>query len=153
MPRLISDDYGVGIEVSWPGGSQVVYFARQDPQSLAVRGQDEAQRVQERLLVFGVRKVVPRSVHGNVEDERVAGEMPRESVGVRGRAVPAPDNRSVLDATSEGAAFVIAASGRRSIADLGWTIDEAAATRARLLAFEEDWNAPGMDAYDASEEG
>jgi hypothetical protein len=35
------------------------------------------------------------------------------------------------------------------VSDLGWSQEEAAATRARLAAFEEDWDAPGMDAYDA----
>ena len=32
--------------------------------------------------------------------------------------------------------------------DLEWSEVDAAATRARLRPFEEDWNAPGMDAYD-----
>ena len=31
----------------------------------------------------------------------------------------------------------------------GWTQAEAAAARARLKSFETDWEAPGMDAYDA----
>lgn len=35
------------------------------------------------------------------------------------------------------------------IRDLGWTEAEAAAIRAQLATFEEDWDAPGMDAYDA----
>lgn len=34
------------------------------------------------------------------------------------------------------------------LADIGWSQAEAFETRARLGAFEEDWNAPGMDAYD-----
>ena len=33
-------------------------------------------------------------------------------------------------------------------ADLGWSRKKAAEIRASLLAFEEDWNAPGMEAYD-----
>lgn len=36
----------------------------------------------------------------------------------------------------------------RSIADLGWTPAEALETHLRLRAFAEDWDAPGMDAYD-----
>ena len=36
----------------------------------------------------------------------------------------------------------------RSIQDLGWTEAEAQEVRASLQSFEEDWNAPGMDAYD-----
>ena len=34
------------------------------------------------------------------------------------------------------------------IADLGWTQEQAADTRARLASFAEDWNAPGMEGYD-----
>jgi len=34
------------------------------------------------------------------------------------------------------------------IADLGWTVQEAWETRTRLIAFEEDWNVPGMELYD-----
>lgn len=30
----------------------------------------------------------------------------------------------------------------------GWTREEALDTRRRLAPFEDDWNAPGMDAYD-----
>jgi hypothetical protein len=35
------------------------------------------------------------------------------------------------------------------ISSLGWSAQEAAEIRLRLLPFEEDWNAPGMDLYDA----
>jgi hypothetical protein len=38
---------------------------------------------------------------------------------------------------------------RLLVADLGWSREEAAAVRGQLAAFEEDWDAPGMDAYDA----
>jgi hypothetical protein len=31
---------------------------------------------------------------------------------------------------------------------LGWTLEEARVTRARLSSFAEDWEAPGMEAYD-----
>jgi len=34
------------------------------------------------------------------------------------------------------------------VSELGWTRREAAEARGRLAAFEEDWNAPGMEAYD-----
>jgi uncharacterized protein (UPF0335 family) len=36
----------------------------------------------------------------------------------------------------------------RSIQDLGWSEEEAREVRASLQSFEEDWSAPGMDAYD-----
>lgn len=34
------------------------------------------------------------------------------------------------------------------LSDLGWTFEEALDTRTRLRSFEDDWEAPGMDAYD-----
>jgi hypothetical protein len=34
------------------------------------------------------------------------------------------------------------------VADLGWTVNEAREARARLVGFEEDWDAPGMQEYD-----
>ena len=35
------------------------------------------------------------------------------------------------------------------ISSLGWSAQEAAQIRLRLLPFEDDWNAPGMEIYDA----
>jgi len=37
---------------------------------------------------------------------------------------------------------------RMRIADPGWTRSEATETRARLARFGDDWDAPGMEAYD-----
>ena len=34
------------------------------------------------------------------------------------------------------------------VSNLGWSVEEAKETRARLAALEEDWDAPGMEAYD-----
>jgi hypothetical protein len=34
------------------------------------------------------------------------------------------------------------------LSDLGWTGEETLETRVRLRSFAEDWEAPGMDAYD-----
>ena len=33
--------------------------------------------------------------------------------------------------------------------NLGWSREQAFEARSKLIAFEEDWNAPGMEAYDA----
>jgi hypothetical protein len=41
------------------------------------------------------------------------------------------------------------AGGPLLVSDLGWTKEEAQETRARLAALEEDWDVPGMEAYDA----
>lgn len=42
-----------------------------------------------------------------------------------------------------------AAPGNLLVSDLDWSTEEAQETRARLAALEEDWDAPGMEAYDA----
>ena len=34
------------------------------------------------------------------------------------------------------------------VSNLGWSGEEAKETRTRLAALEEDWDAPGMEAYD-----
>ncbi|MFW5724102.1 MAG: hypothetical protein ACOCWF_05995 [Halochromatium sp.] len=36
----------------------------------------------------------------------------------------------------------------RALEKLGWTPEEAQATRARLASFAEDWEMPEMDLYD-----
>lgn len=36
-----------------------------------------------------------------------------------------------------------------SVVNLGWSMEEVIETRMRLRVFEEDWDAPGMEAYDA----
>jgi mRNA interferase MazF len=41
-----------------------------------------------------------------------------------------------------------AAAGQRPISELGWTREQAAQVRASLQAFDEDWDAPGMEDYD-----
>lgn len=38
--------------------------------------------------------------------------------------------------------------GALRVSDLGWTREQTLDTRTRLCAFEDDWDAPGMDAYD-----
>lgn len=37
----------------------------------------------------------------------------------------------------------------RELSQLGWSKEETQQIRSQLLCFEQDWNAPGMDAYDA----
>ena len=37
-----------------------------------------------------------------------------------------------------------------TIADLGWTREEALAIRAKLSSFAEDWDDPSMDVYNPS---
>ena len=41
-----------------------------------------------------------------------------------------------------------AIDGSLLVFDLGWNSEEAKETQARLAALEEDWGAPGMEAYD-----
>ena len=39
--------------------------------------------------------------------------------------------------------------GRIKARDLGWTQEQVASLKARQSSFREEWNAPGMDAYNA----
>ena len=39
-------------------------------------------------------------------------------------------------------------SGSLRLSDLGWSREQILDTRIRLRSFEDDWEAPGMDAYD-----
>jgi len=39
-------------------------------------------------------------------------------------------------------------AGPLRLSDLGWSGEEALETRLRLRSFEDDWDAPGMNAYD-----
>ena len=71
---------------------------------------------------------------------------------VRGFDMP-QGNRITFESLSETRSTILVAITRQReplrIADLGWSRAEAAALRAQLVAFEEDWDAAGMDAYDA----
>jgi hypothetical protein len=42
-----------------------------------------------------------------------------------------------------------ATPGSLLVSDLDWSAEEVRETRARLATLEEDWDAPGMEAYDA----
>lgn len=43
---------------------------------------------------------------------------------------------------------ICTATKRMLIDDLGWSREQVLETRMRLRTFEEDWDAPGMEAYD-----
>lgn len=60
-----------------------------------------------------------------------------------------PDVPGPGTTTSPARGATVAERPLLNIDDLGWTREEAADTRARLRPFENDWDAPGMDAYDA----
>ncbi len=54
-----------------------------------------------------------------------------------------------MHTSGPGASIGFALCRRRLlISDLGWSPEQARETYMRLRHFEEDWNAPGMDAYD-----
>lgn len=71
------------------------------------------------------------------------GTHERDSLPL-GQGRPTPDDASV------GASGATVAVQRRPllIRDLGWSDAEVADTYHRLRPFEQDWDAPGMDAYD-----
>jgi hypothetical protein len=41
-----------------------------------------------------------------------------------------------------------AVPGPLLVSKLGWRVEEVQETRGRLAVLEEDWDAPGMEAYD-----
>jgi len=46
------------------------------------------------------------------------------------------------------ARFYVARKNLNRVSDLGWSKRTAREVRSRLTSFEDDWNAPGMSAYD-----
>lgn len=86
-------------------------------------------------------------------NEDFAPDCPWQSLApVRGTALVLSSVSSMRDEwavdLSQEAATGEWRGARRVLADLGWTEAEALETRMRLKSFEEDWNAPGMEAYD-----
>jgi len=58
----------------------------------------------------------------------------------------------IIQASDPAVTVAIAVSDRPSrllVSDLGWSREQAAAIRAQLAPFEEGWDSPEMDAYDA----
>lgn len=55
---------------------------------------------------------------------------------------------SIEQSIRDAVATVSTAANKMLIHNLGWTGEQAIETRLRLLAFEEDWDAPGMEIYD-----
>jgi len=59
-------------------------------------------------------------------------DTPQEAVSSKGR----PSRKAQV------------APGPLLVSNLEWTVEEVQETRARLASLEEDWDAPGMEAYD-----
>lgn len=67
-----------------------------------------------------------------------------------------PPNSSYLDRISRGFHYILGPSSTVSasvvklpeIEQLGWSAVEALETHLRFRSFAEDWDAPGMEAYD-----
>ena len=67
-----------------------------------------------------------------------------------------PPNSSYLDRISRGFHYVLGASSTVSahvvnlpmVEQLGWSAVEALETHLRFRGFADDWDAPGMEAYD-----
>ena len=56
---------------------------------------------------------------------------------------------SLVESSQEGAAPQEPTPKRLLVRDLGWSREQALETYYRLQSFSDDWDAPGMDAYDA----
>lgn len=72
------------------------------------------------------------------------------------QATTEPPNTSYLDRIGRGFHYVLGASSTVSahivnlpeIAQLGWSAVDALETHLRFRGFADDWDAPGMEAYD-----
>jgi hypothetical protein len=72
------------------------------------------------------------------------------------QAAAEPPNTSYLDRIGRGFHYMLGASSTVSahvvnlpeIAQLGWSTVEALETHLRFRSFANDWDAPGMEAYD-----
>jgi hypothetical protein len=60
------------------------------------------------------------------------------------------ENQLLSEIKDGGKGAIIVQETRKelAIADLGWSEEEIKETYYRLLNFKEDWEAPGMEAYD-----
>ena len=69
------------------------------------------------------------------------------------KTIVGPDHKvtfNVPDDIPEGPLeMVVVIQAPKTIEELGWTKEQAAETRSKLMSFDQDWNAPGMEAYDA----
>jgi hypothetical protein len=66
--------------------------------------------------------------------------MPQSRGKNPSRTAPKPSGAAVRS--------VKAREKQHLVSDLGWTRKRASQVRAALRVFEDDWNAPGMEAYD-----
>ena len=60
------------------------------------------------------------------------------------------ENQLLSEIKDGGKGVTIVQETRKELAidDLGWSEEETKETYYRLLSFKEDWEAPGMEAYD-----
>ena len=60
------------------------------------------------------------------------------------------ENQLLSEIKDGGKGVIIVQETRKELAidDLGWSEEETKETYYRLLNFKEDWEAPGMEAYD-----
>jgi hypothetical protein len=60
------------------------------------------------------------------------------------------ENQLLSEIKDGGKGVIIVQETRKELAidDLGWSEAETKETYYRLLSFKEDWEAPGMEAYD-----
>ena len=59
------------------------------------------------------------------------------------------ENQDIVKATdSDSDRFEDKSKKQLLTSDLGWTTAEIAETYHRLMSFKDDWDAPGMEAYD-----
>jgi hypothetical protein len=67
-----------------------------------------------------------------------------EKIYDKAKTLPEPAQAALLKIVE----MLAAPNGQNSFASPSLTPEEAAELRGKLVAWEEDWNAPGMEAYD-----
>jgi hypothetical protein len=70
-------------------------------------------------------------------------EALQNDLGLIVEAIAASEQKITLTQSEQSGSPV-----KHSIQELGWTKEQAAEIRHRLASFSEDWEAPGMEAYD-----
>lgn len=91
----------------------------------------------------GIRRRM-RSQHGR--NLLLMMSTPKDRVAISSRL---EGLRTTAAPFSAQAGTAPAAKGGSPIAELGWSVSDALAMRARLSHFAEGWDDPAMDAYDA----
>ncbi len=89
----------------------------------------------------------PMAFAGEHSDSSIV-KMESRIAGLKARVAELSSQVAELTSSQVTLHRQVGRGSERLIRDLGWSVEEAAMTYYGLRSFEEDWDAPGMDAYD-----